>query len=220
MHYLYILFLTAVAYLIGSLPISLIITKLRYGIDIREHGNGQASWGNVYETISPKIGFWALGLEIAKGAIAPALAIMACMDWGRLTLTQYPIFMLSFGLAAILGQNFPIFTKFKPNNDISCAIGVLLCIHPLSTLICTLIAIVVYLISKYVQWSYVIALIAFPILLFNLPHKHAFISPTLWLFVGVLALGIFYLHSNKMLYQVSNSRIHVLVRKMIDLSKK
>ncbi len=67
---LVILFLS---YLVGSIPTSIIMSKLVRGIDIREHGSGNAGGSNVFRVLGWKYGLSVILLDASKGVIAVLL---------------------------------------------------------------------------------------------------------------------------------------------------
>lgn len=97
----YLLFI--VAYLLGSIPFALVVGKIGYGIDIREHGSGNLGGTNTFRTLGKKAGFIVTIADILKGTLATGLPIIFGSD----------IHPLWFGLAAVLGHVYPIFAKFR-----------------------------------------------------------------------------------------------------------
>ena len=97
----YLLFI--VAYLLGSIPFALVVGKIGYGIDIREHGSGNLGGTNTFRTLGKKAGFTVTIADILKGTLATSLPMIFGLD----------IHPLWFGLAAVLGHVYPIFAKFR-----------------------------------------------------------------------------------------------------------
>ncbi len=92
----YLLFI--VAYLLGSIPFALVVGKIGYGIDIREHGSGNLGGTNTFRTLGKKAGFIVTIADILKGTLATSLPIIFALD----------VHPLWFGLAAVLGHVYPI----------------------------------------------------------------------------------------------------------------
>jgi glycerol-3-phosphate acyltransferase PlsY len=199
MEYSSVLLLTFIAYLMGAFPLGVLIGKIFYGIDLREHGNGSSSWRNAYNVISASTGIIIAILEVLQGCIAPALAIWGNIHWHLFSDYEYPFLMLSFGLTGILGQNFSVFTNFKGTRDVTTALGVFLILNPLATISCLAIAILIYVLSHYVHVGYVIAMLCFPIFIKLFPTNHDYVPQTLWFFVGILSSALFYFHRSEML---------------------
>ena len=97
----YILFLAA--YLLGSIPFALVVGKLGYGIDIRQHGSGNLGGTNTFRTLGKKAGFIVTFADILKGTLAASLPVIFDVD----------IHPLWFGLVAVIGHVYPIFAGFR-----------------------------------------------------------------------------------------------------------
>jgi len=123
---LYILILTLLAYLIGSVPFGLLIAKTK-GIDIREQGSGNIGATNVLRCLGKPLGITCFILDVLKGYL-PAFVFPMVGKIGA----DFPSIGILFGAAAILGHNFPIFLKFKGGKGIATSAGVLLGVAPLA----------------------------------------------------------------------------------------
>lgn len=108
-------FLLCVAYVLGSIPFGLILTRLAGLGDIREIGSGNFGATNVLRTGNKRLAFFTLALDAAKGAAAVGLALYA-----------YPSMAQFAGLAALLGHMYPVWLKFKGGKGVSTSLGVLL----------------------------------------------------------------------------------------------
>ena len=197
MTYITVLLLTFLSYFIGTLPIGWIIGKIFLGIDIREHGDGTITWRNVSSVAGAKTGAVVLAAEVSKGALASLLALWGCSEWAWFGELESYIFTLSFGLAAIAGQNFPLFNTANQSRDITCAIGVLLVLHPMATFICAIIAGALYLLFQYEHIGYAIAILFFPLLLIQFSDKFDFILPIVRIFAVTLAVTTIILHKSE-----------------------
>ncbi|WP_020061948.1 glycerol-3-phosphate 1-O-acyltransferase PlsY [Bacillus sp. 123MFChir2] len=137
----YLLFI--VAYLLGSIPSALVVGKIGYGIDIREHGSGNLGGTNTFRTLGKKAGFIVTIADILKGTLATALPIMFGLN----------IHPLWFGLAAVVGHVYPIFAKFRGGKAVATSAGVLLCYAPLSFAILAAIFFTLLFTTRYVSLS-------------------------------------------------------------------
>ena len=163
MDFLRLLLCTLSAYLIGSFPTSIWISKLFYGIDIREHGSGSASHMNVSRIIGPRISLLVRILDLSKGFLAANLAYFVHNQYGIFSEYELPILMMTLGLAAILGHIFPIFEGFRGGKGIHVSLGVLIAIQPLASALFALCALLIYLISRYPNLGYVIGALSIPV---------------------------------------------------------
>ncbi|MEL6673174.1 MAG: glycerol-3-phosphate acyltransferase [Bacteroidota bacterium] len=188
MDYIEILVCTTIAYLIGSLPISLWWGKFYYGIDIREHGSGSTSTANIYQILGIRSGFFIRLMNALKGFLAARLALFAHTHYGIFSDWEYPLLMMCFGLAAIVGHIFPVYVKVKGGQGFHVSLGVLLAINPQASILFLGIAAVAYVLFRYPQLGYILSAVALPIfVLITRPgYAEGYYIPTL-----VFSLGIF-----------------------------
>jgi glycerol-3-phosphate acyltransferase PlsY len=155
--------LLIVAYLLGSIPSAVWIGKRFYDVDIREHGSGNSGFSNMVRVLGWKAGLPVFLIDAIKGYIAVNLI--------RITQLYIPgtadfvSFQLLLAAAAVLGHIFPIYVGFKGGKGVATLLGILIAIQPQPTLICIGIFVVVFLTTRYVSLSSMIAGIAFPILI-------------------------------------------------------
>ncbi|MFQ6082867.1 MAG: glycerol-3-phosphate acyltransferase [Candidatus Aminicenantia bacterium] len=105
-----------IGYLIGSISPAYILGKLLKGIDIREHGDGNAGGMNVYNVLGIKPAIVTVIFDLSKGLIS--MYIASILGVGVL-------YIYSTGMAAILGHVFPFYLKFKGGKGIGTATGIL-----------------------------------------------------------------------------------------------
>jgi glycerol-3-phosphate acyltransferase PlsY len=171
------------AYILGSIPTAIWAGKVFRGIDIREHGSGNAGAANAIRVLGWKTGVPVLIVDMAKGwlsAMLPVLFSLAEPDSAIITNLQ-----IGTGLTAIIGHVFPLFANFRGGKGVATVSGVLLAIHPLLTLSCFGIFLIVILITRIISVASMIAGIAFPILLFTLFDNPSLIFKIFSVFVAV-----------------------------------
>lgn len=152
------------AYLAGSVPTAVWAGRIFHGIDIREHGSGNAGATNTIRVLGWKTGVPVLIVDIAKGWVATSLpAILRAAPEGSAQMTGL---MIICGMGAIIGHVFPLLAGFKGGKGVATTFGVLLALHPQLTLLCTAVFLVVLFASGYVSLSSITAGIMFPLLLF------------------------------------------------------
>lgn len=110
-----LLFAILIGYLIGSVPFALVIGKVFYKTDIREHGSGNLGGTNAGRVLGPKAGIAVSVFDVLKGAIAMALVSFIS-----------PEHIIYAGFFATLGHCFPIYANFKGGKAVSTAVGFLL----------------------------------------------------------------------------------------------
>ncbi len=179
------------AYLIGSIPTAVWTGKLFHGIDVREHGSGNAGATNVIRVLGWKTGVPVLLIDMAKGWFATSLPVffhLAPEGSSHLVNLQ----MLA-GLCAVIGHIFPVFAGFRGGKGVATITGVVLSIHPLVTLTCFLVFVAILLITGYVSVSSMTAGIVFPIsmfLFFDTP------SPFFKVFALFVSVALIITHRN------------------------
>lgn len=157
------IFAILVAYLIGSLPSAVWIGKYFYGIDVREHGSGNAGATNTFRVLGKKAGLPVLIIDILKGFFAVKLAnlvITASMSKG-----DFIELKLVLGIAALIGHIFPVLSSFRGGKGIATLLGITLCVDTESALFSVAVFLFVFLLTNYVSLSSIIASFAFPIAL-------------------------------------------------------
>lgn len=141
----------ALAYLIGSVPFGLLISKAK-GVDIRTMGSGNIGATNVLRCLGKPLGITCFVLDALKGYL-PAFVFPML---GNLR-ADFPDIGILFGAAAILGHNFPVFLKFKGGKGVATSAGVLLGVAPLAVTIGLATWIFVFKASGYVSLGSIIA---------------------------------------------------------------
>lgn len=147
------------AYLVGSIPFSIITCKVLKGIDIREHGSGNAGATNVYRIMGFKVALFVLILDALKGVFGvfvPVLLIGKYAPDLLLSVKDYNLMILG-GLLSIFGHIWTIFAGFKGGKGIGTSLGVFFAILWLPTLISFISWIIAVKISKIVSLASIIA---------------------------------------------------------------
>jgi glycerol-3-phosphate acyltransferase PlsY len=154
------------AYLLGSIPTAVWIGKIFYGIDVREHGSGNAGATNTIRILGWKTGIPVLLLDMIKGWVAAMLPVFFSLaDHGTALLINLQVFA---GIAAVIGHIFPLFAGFRGGKGVATIFGVLLAIYPVLTLLCLAVFLAILVITGIVSVSSMSAGIAFPVFLFTI----------------------------------------------------
>jgi glycerol-3-phosphate acyltransferase PlsY len=152
--------LIVLAYLIGSIPTAVWVSKKVYGIDIREHGSGNAGATNTFRILGSKAGTWVMIIDMLKGFIAVKLSLFSAYSWTSEAITNLQIFL---GLAAVLGHIFPIWADFRGGKGIATLFGMILAIQPLAAVSLAGVFLLMLYLTRYVSLSSISASIAFPV---------------------------------------------------------
>ncbi|MFM9944800.1 MAG: glycerol-3-phosphate 1-O-acyltransferase PlsY [Bacteroidia bacterium] len=149
------------SYLLGSLPSSVWISRAFHGIDIREHGSGNAGATNTFRVLGSKSGFIVLALDILKGVTAASLVLfLGSIAHGT---DRYINIQLLFGLCAVLGHLFPIYENFQGGKGIATLLGMAIGIDYALALACIALFLLVLFSTRYVSLSSILATVSFPV---------------------------------------------------------
>ncbi|QUE85240.1 glycerol-3-phosphate 1-O-acyltransferase PlsY [Exiguobacterium alkaliphilum] len=143
MPYLTEIFIVLISYVLGSIPFALIIGKLGYRVDVREHGSGNLGTTNTFRVLGKRAGTLVLLGDMGKGLLAALLPLLFGSDMS----------LLLAGIPAIIGHSYPIFAKFKGGKSVATSAGVLLAAFPLFFLVVVATFLLTLMISKMVSLS-------------------------------------------------------------------
>jgi glycerol-3-phosphate acyltransferase PlsY len=152
------------AYILGSIPFGLLLTKLFGGADVRKEGSGNIGATNVARVAGTLPGILTLLLDAAKGAAAVLLAEHLSSDSA--------MWMMIAGFAALVGHCFPIWLNFKGGKGVATAAGLFLVLCPLAFLGSLLLFVLVVVFWRYVSLGSIAAAAAMPLLIYFLWAPH------------------------------------------------
>ena len=150
-----------IAYLIGSINFSVLISKKMAGFDVREKGSGNAGTTNMLRSVGKKAAAITLVCDILKGVVSIVIAIIVgniAKNLDRELLLQIA------GIAVVLGHAFPIFFGFKGGKGVATSLGVLLMSNWQIGLICLVFAVVLMALTRMVSLGSCAAAVLFPVL--------------------------------------------------------
>ncbi|MFM7079725.1 MAG: glycerol-3-phosphate 1-O-acyltransferase PlsY [Bacteroidota bacterium] len=148
------------AYLLGSIPSAVWIGKWFYGLDVREHGSGNAGATNVFRVLGKGPGIIVLLMDILKGYLALQLAFLSG-DYLPSS-QQYVNYKLILGIAALAGHIFPVFAGFRGGKGVAIMLGILIGLNPWAALVCTGVFVVVFALSGFVSLGSLCAALSYP----------------------------------------------------------
>lgn len=187
------------SYLAGSIPGSVWVGKLMYGVDVRTHGSGNAGATNVFRVLGWKAGVLATIVDLGKGLLAAGVIASLRLDtlpagvefWQMETVVR-----LLAGLAAVVGHMYPVWAGFKGGKGVNTAGGVLFALTPITMWITLGVFVIVLLSSRYVSLASLSAALAFPSAIAI--RRYIFgidaLDPSLLIFSIFMALGIIIAH--------------------------
>lgn len=179
-----------IAYLLGSIVGSLVVGRLRGGIDIRKSGSGNAGATNALRTQGAGFAVWVIIIDVVKGwfaaAVLPTLALPGIPPASDDLLVLLPA---CCGFAAIIGHVFPVWHGFRGGKGVATLVGAYAGLNPvlLLPLFASWLAMVVT--SGFVGLASIIAAMAMPIYLL-MTHGPVF-TPELGFSVACAALVLY-----------------------------
>ena len=166
-----ILFLL-LAYLTGAFPSAVWVGKTFYQKDVREYGSGNAGATNTFRVLGKKAGVPVLIMDVFKGWLAVNYVFFLST---HSALVEVPDLLfetkLAFGIAAVIGHLFPVYTGFRGGKGIATLLGLLIGLSPIAALVSIIVFVIVFIISKYVSLGSIIASIIFPLVVFFLLNE-------------------------------------------------
>lgn len=163
--------LILIAYLIGSIPTAVLVSKFFFGIDIREYGSGNSGATNTFRVLGKKWGTFVMVVDILKGVLAAFLYLLLpyylTNEWERTN------FMIGLGLSAVVGHIFPVWANFKGGKGVATLLGMVIAIQPIVALCVAAVFMLVLYLTRFVSLSSILASIAFPVFIlvvFNEPE--------------------------------------------------
>ncbi|MBO2945039.1 glycerol-3-phosphate 1-O-acyltransferase PlsY [Paenibacillus sp. F411] len=165
------------SYLLGSVSFSVLLAKLLKGIDIRQHGSGNAGATNTLRVLGKGPAVLVLALDVLKGIAAVWIGVW--VGDGNAWLPGL------CGIAAIIGHNWPVYFRFRGGKGIATAIGVLATLCFLPALFAGIIAILSIVFTRYVSLGSLIFVLLTPLFLLLMGYPW----PVFWtsLIIGVFA---------------------------------
>lgn len=156
--------LIILAYLIGSVPTAVWVSKYFFDIDIRDYGSGNAGATNTFRVLGAKAGSFVFSIDMLKGFLAVDLAyFIAKYQMDNVALTNFQVLL---GIAAVVGHIFPIWADFKGGKGIATLFGMILAIQPMVAALLVVVFIFMLFLTRYVSLSSIVASIAFPVMIF------------------------------------------------------
>jgi acyl phosphate:glycerol-3-phosphate acyltransferase len=151
------------AYLIGSIPTAVWISKFFFNIDIRDYGSGNAGATNTFRVLGSSWGTFVMIVDMLKGAISACLYLFIPHYLGNENELIRTNFQIILGLTAVIGHIFPVWASFKGGKGIATLFGMILAIQPWIAVSCVGVFLLVLFLTRYVSLSSILASLALPI---------------------------------------------------------
>ena len=195
-----------IAYAIGSVNFSVILSKKMAGFDVREKGSGNAGTTNMLRSVGKGAAAITLILDILKGIVAILLAKYVVANIAK---QANPAILVQLsGFFVILGHTFPMFFGFKGGKGVASALGVLLLTNPLIGGICLVFALAVMALTRMVSLGSIMAAVLLPILTVFI--KDGYITEGSYIIFGIsMAILVIFNHRSnlKRIYNGTENRL-------------
>src|SRR5688572_24041464 len=183
------------SYLLGSIVGSLLVGRLRGGVDIRKVGSGNAGGTNALRTQGKWFAFWVILIDVGKGVIAAAVVpdlrlpgVRADLSVSREWLT------VACAAGAILGHIYPVWHEFRGGKGAATLVGTLLGLQPALLIPVIAVWLLTVMVTGYIGLATMCASAALPIYLCLTASPPP--APLVTFSVGVALLVIFTHRSN------------------------
>ncbi len=150
-----------IAYLIGSVNFSVIISKKMAGFDVREKGSGNAGTTNMLRSVGKKAAAITLICDILKGVVAILIAMF--IGWAFQVENKSLLVQIA-GIAVVIGHTFPIFFGFKGGKGVATSLGILIMSNWQIGLICLVFGVLLIALTRMVSLGSCAAAVLFPVL--------------------------------------------------------
>ena len=179
-----------IAYLIGSVNFSVIISKRVAGFDVREKGSGNAGTTNMLRSVGKGAAAITLICDILKGVVAIGIAMLL---GSIIPNVDKALLVQIAGIFVIIGHTFPVFFKFKGGKGIATSLGILLMINWQIGLICLVFALVLMALTRMVSLGSASAAILYPVLTLFIT-EHYLVPGSYLIFSIIVAVIVLFNH--------------------------
>jgi glycerol-3-phosphate acyltransferase PlsY len=153
--------LIVLAYLIGSVPTAIWVSRAWFGIDIREYGSGNSGATNTFRVLGSRWGAFVMSVDIIKGVVATSLYIL--LPYYLHDEAERTNFMVGLGLAAVAGHIFPIWAEFRGGKGVATLFGMVLAMQPVVAVCCVGVFLLVLYLTRFISLSSILASLAFAV---------------------------------------------------------
>ena len=189
-----------ISYLLGSTPSAIWVGKALKGIDVREHGSGNAGTTNTFRVLGVPFGVTVFVLDFMKGFVSSFWISGLAFFWfsGPLAPPNWDVEALlssSCGRAAVFGHMFPVFAGFKGGKGAATACGMLFGIEPISIGISFALFGLIVWTTRYVSLASIVSTAIYPITLLIMRYGlNRYVDGSIIIIAAMIAFGIIYKH--------------------------
>ena len=189
-----------ISYLLGSTPSAIWVGKAFKGIDVREHGSGNAGTTNTFRVLGVPFGVMVFVLDFMKGFVSSFWISGLAFFWfsGPLAPPNWDVeafLSISCGMAAVFGHMFPVFAGFKGGKGAATACGMLFGIEPISIGISFALFGLIVWITRYVSLASIVSTAIYPLTLLIMRYGlDRYVDGSIIIIAAMIAFGIIYKH--------------------------
>lgn len=206
--------LIILAYLIGSIPTALIISKKYFGIDIRDYGSGNMGATNVFRVLGTCYGAVVMAFDILKGMAAVGLYLF--FPYYIENELQRTNLMMGLGIAAVIGHIFPVFANFKGGKGVATLFGMVLAVQPVIAVSCMGVFLLVLFLTRYVSLSSILGAIMLPVCVLWIWNEHEL---TYRIFAVLVAFMVLVTHQKNIIRIVRGVESRIPISRPRDRKK-
>ena len=192
---IYLIILLFLSYVTGSIPASIIVGKVFKGIDIREHGSGNAGGTNVFRVLGWKPALIVVIFDVFKGWLPTAIYAVQYFD--HTPIHDQGVVQILCGFASVLGHTYTIFAGFKGGKGVGTLGGMLIALFPIALPLCLLVFVLTLILTGYVSIGSMLASASLPVFLLLLPVVSPLSPPSLSLLVFSLLVPWFIIFTHR-----------------------
>ncbi len=171
-------------YFLGSVNFAVVISRLKFHDDIRNHGSGNAGATNMMRTYGKAAGIATLAGDIMKGIVTVMIARMLVGEvWAYLA-----------GMCCVIGHAYPCYYRFKGGKGVAVTAAIALILEPVAFLVIFAVFAIVVGFTKYVSLGSVMGALMYPLILHNILESRFGHSDIRMIFVFVICFLVIWLH--------------------------
>lgn len=198
--------LLTVSYLIGSIPSTVIASRLAANVDLRQFGSGSAGGTNAIRVLGPVWGLIAGIADVAKGSICAGVVAVAWFQSG----VDIVVWKVAAGGAAVVGHIWPIWAGFKGGKGVASGVGVMAAVDLPAAIAFAFLGIASAAVSRYVSVGSMVAAGSLPVVLIlqsAVLDRH--IHPAVTTFAVAFALLVLYTHRSNLRRLASGTELRL-----------
>ncbi len=186
-----------VAYLVGAIPFGVVVGKLFYHVDVRQHGSGNVGTTNVFRVLGKKAGAVVLVCDMLKGYIPAFIAAYYLRETN-------PWLVIVIAAAPVVGHMYSVFLKGRGGKGVATGAGVVIALIPLAGGIIAVVWVLLILTTRYVSLASLVATLLVPVFVFALSDPLPYLIASL-----LVTVGIFWAHRGNIsrLFKGTESRV-------------